>query len=1261
LGPVEAAVGERRLAVGGPIQVKLLAYLLLHANRAVSADTLVDAVWGSDRSRARNRLQMAVVRLRKALDDQPGQVVRTVGGGYLLAVGPGELDAEAFDAQAEEGRRALNGGDPARASELLRGALALWRGPPLAEIAFEDFAQAEIRRLEELRLVALENRVKADLQLGRHAEVVGELEALLVRQPSREAFAGQLMLALYRCGRQTDALEVYQRTRARLVDELGLDPGPALKSLQAAILEQSPGLAASRGTCVGPAPERRPDIDARVTEEDPSDRRTDARCGGDEDGTPADLPSMRKVVTVLRCDVRSAIAVGGQLDPEWQRNMMDRCFEALRTVVYRHGGAVEKCVGDEVLAVFGIPRAHEDDALRAVRAAAETRDRIQAVAEGLGFAVRIRIAVATGLVLAGGREHVITGGPVSLTAELQVAARPGEILLDSESLQLVRDAVEVERLKPFRLQSASERVPVWRLVHVDPVAPGFARNFDGPLVGRRRELRLLREGWCRTVEQPGCHLFTLLGEAGVGKSRLVTELLAEVGDASLVLCGRCLPYGEGITFWPVIEALRPLGDGAKAVLDLLGGGVGMPEELFLQIRQLLESLAAARPVILFIDDLQWAEPMLLDLIDHIVDLSRGVPILVLCAARLDLIENRPEWGGGKMHATSALLEPLGASDCEALLGQLAGDLDREAGSQVIAASGGNPLFLQEMVAFMREQGTFAVPETIRALLAARLERLASDERELLQCGAVEGEVFHRRALLALFTEDRQGKLDALLSRLTRQELIRAHPATVEDDHAFRFRHLLIRDAAYGTLPKAARSNLHQRFAKWLEDSALDAVELDEIAGWHLEQAVRYRRELGLGVDSVLSRRAATHLDTAGRRARDRGDVAAARNLFERAFTIAPDREQLRVTIGVDLAERLIEDGELTRADELLTAGEIDPEVGALAAVSRLELLTRTQPHEAREIIQARLPGILERLTKAGDHRGIARAHMTEFWVHIIVCQWTSAGEQARLAAEHARRAGDEGLRTQALGGQLSALFYGGLHVNALAEALDELGREEVGPYLESRLLAHRASLARLRGHFDQARRLTLRAIEGHHALGLHETAAGTEVGLAITELSAGQPDAALAALLRSDAILSELGERSYRSTTQAMLARTHELRGDREAAIGAIILAEELGSPDDLLNKVIIARVRARLAVASGDYPGAESWARSAVQHALRTDNIILQADAKLALASVLSTIGQREEAVLDARDALGQYQIKGEVPGADRARTLLDGLALPT
>ena len=245
LGPVEVWADDRRLVMGGPRQVALLAFLLLHANRAVSVDALIDAVWGQERDGAVKRLQMAITRLRSALQPlelEGESVLRTVSGGYLLSVASGDIDAEVFAGRTRAGRHELEGGDPVRAERLVSEALALWRGPPWADVAFQDFVQAEIRRLDELRVMALETRIEAELQLGRGPELIAELEALLAEDPTRERLAGQLMLALYRSGRQGDALEVYQRTRTQLAQELGLEPGPALKSLQTQILEQAPAL-----------------------------------------------------------------------------------------------------------------------------------------------------------------------------------------------------------------------------------------------------------------------------------------------------------------------------------------------------------------------------------------------------------------------------------------------------------------------------------------------------------------------------------------------------------------------------------------------------------------------------------------------------------------------------------------------------------------------------------------------------------------------------------------------------------------------------------------------------------------------------------------------------------------------------------------------------------------------------------------------------------------------------------------------------------
>ena len=491
--------------------------------------------------------------------------------------------------------------------------------------------------------------------------------------------------------------------------------------------------------------------------ESPEDFQFCPKCGAElrQDVAPRQA---RKVVTALFCDVTGSTALGEELDPEVLRGVMNRYFVEIRATIERHGGTVEKFIGDAVMAVFGIPRVEEDDALRAVRAASEIRERLPAVAREVGIALRFRTGINTGPVLVGEGENLAIGDAVNVAARLEQAAAPGEIVLGPETFRLVRDAVEVEPLKALSLKGKSEAVPAFRLVRVDPSASGVARRPGAPLVGRRRELRLLHQAWERAVEESGCHLFTLLGQAGVGKSRLVRELFAEVAGRATVLSGRCLHYGEGITFWPLVEALMPLGAAAQPVLEgLSSGGAAVPEELFWSVRELLESVAAERPVILHVDDLQWAELMLVDLLDHVVDLSRGAPILVLCTARPELIEDRPGWGAGKLNATTVLLEPLGLTESEALLSSSATGLIRRRASRVIAASDGNPLFLEEMAALARERGSLEVPPTIQALLAARLERLAIEERELLERGAVEGEVFHRLAVRALAGERCRGR------------------------------------------------------------------------------------------------------------------------------------------------------------------------------------------------------------------------------------------------------------------------------------------------------------------------------------------------------------------------------------------------------------------------------------------------------------------------------------------------------------------------
>jgi hypothetical protein len=817
--------------------------------------------------------------------------------------------------------------------------------------------------------------------------------------------------------------------------------------------------------------------------------------------------------------------------------------------------------------------------------------------------------------------------------------------------------VVVDELEPLELKGKSERVAAFRLVSVDPAAEGFARHMDVPLVGRQDELRLLREAWDRVVRDSGCHLFTLLGAAGVGKSRLVAEFLSGLQEA-MILRGRCLHYGEGITFWPLVEALMPVGERAAHVLKLLSsGGAATPQELFWEVRRLLEAFAAERPLVLHIDDLQWAEPTLLDLLDHVSDLSRGVPILLLCMARPELLEDRPAWGGGKLNATTLLLEPLAMSESEALLDELGDGLEPDARARVIEASEGNPLFLEEMVALASERGTVEVPPTIQALLAARLERLAIEERELLERGAVEGEVFHRLAVKALAGERLAAEIELRLPGLVRKELIRPHPPTLKGDEAFRFRHLLIRDAAYDGLPKATRAELHERFASWLEQHAIELVELDEIAGWHLEQAVRYQRELGREADRQLSRRAAQHLYSAGRRAGMRADAAAAKNLLERALILAPDGESIHALIAVELAEEeQFGGGDMARVDQLLQSAERDPDLSAHAALVRLHWLHEHRPKESVAAIEARLPGLLAQFESAGDDLGVAKAHLVATVHSWSAALATPAAERLMLVAEYAGRSGDEGLRSRSLAVRVATLWYGPSHAREMAAELDRMERDGKGAELEAFIAAGRGEVARLESRFADARVWAARSIEMLTEMGHVMQTMGWGL-LADIEYFEGRLPKAVEAHKHADALYAAAGLDGFRSTVQAEIADVQTAIGDLPAAREALELSEQLGGEDDVINVAKTRRVRSQLALAEGDVAEAERWASAAVEKAFESDFPVERAGSKLQLARVLAASGQREEAASLAREALSIHESKGDRPGMAEVQAFLDEL----
>ena len=580
----------------------------------------------------------------------------------------------------------------------------------------------------------------------------------------------------------------------------------------------------------------------------------------------------RKVVTVLFCDVVGSTALGEQTDPEALRALLGRYFERMQGIIESHGGAVEKFIGDAVMAVFGVPLVHEDDALRACRAAVEMRDALPELG------IQGRIGVNTGEVVTGTAERLVTGDAVNVAARFEQAAAPGEVLIGETTHELVQGTVDAEPVEPLVLKGKAEPVPAFRLLAAHAAQE---RRHDSSFVGRERELGLLADAWERAMAEQRCELVTVVGDPGIGKSRLAAEALASI-DAR-VMRGRCLPYGAGITYWPVVEIVKQLDllptdpAAAAAIRSLLGESDAgtSAEEIGWAFRKLLEEQA---PLVVVFDDIQWGEQTFLDLIEHVALLSSGASLLLLCMARPELLDSRPTW------PVTIRLEPLDDADTERLIGI---EVPEELRARIAAAAAGNPLFISEMLAMTQQAGDeVEVPASLKALLAARLDQLDPAERRVLECGSVEGEVFHRGAVQTLAPEEAQ--VTPRLAALVRRDLIRSDRPQFAGEDGFRFRHLLIRDTAYDALPKAVRAELHERFAAWVEQYG-ELVELDEIVGYHLEQTCRYRSELGVRNDE-LARVARRRLTVAGRRARRRGDKGAAVNLFQRAMEVLSSAE-----------------------------------------------------------------------------------------------------------------------------------------------------------------------------------------------------------------------------------------------------------------------------------------------------------------------------------------------------------------------------------
>jgi DNA-binding SARP family transcriptional activator/tetratricopeptide (TPR) repeat protein len=1209
LGPLEVVDDGRIVPLDRRRLRALLAFLLLHANELVSSDRLIDEVWGPDPPKtAGASLQNYVSRLRKAIGTQ---AIISQPPGYVLRVDPERFDLARFERLTADAR----GAGPRERAEKLRAALALWRGPALDDLAFEPFARDEVGRLEEARLAALEDCIDAELELGRDGELVGELEQLVEQHPLRERFRAQLMRALYRAGRQADALAAFKSARDVLVEELGLEPGEELRKLQQAILRQDPSLGRPGESAVERAPDRR-------------------------------------TVTVLFCDLVGSSELAARLDPEAYRALLSRYFDIVREPIERHGGTLEKFIGDAVMAVFGVPHLHEDDALRAVRAAMEAQSALR------NAEIAARIGVSTGevhVLSAPGEPLHVSGPPASIASQLEGRAPAGAVLVSQETYALVRDALRAE---PFE--------DAWLVEDIVPGAPAYARRLDAPLVGRAEQLERLHAAYVDARDSGRCRVVTVVGEAGIGKTRLMRELLLPLRDEARVLVGRCVSYGEGATYLPIAEMVRQAvrDTSLEGITALLAGGadadqvarrvaelIGItetpaaPGEAFWAVRRFVETIAHERPVVLVLDDIHWAEPTLLDLVEYLGEWTEG-RVLVLCAARRELLESRPVWGGPTSTGFLVELAPLEAEEVEQLLLGLAEKpVDPDVERRIVEHAGGNPLFAEQLLALATEARDLALaetPPTVEALLASRLDRLRPRELAVLRRASVVGRRFTRAELADLTPPEEAARTEHHLAELTERALV--HPR----QHVFAFHHVLVRDVAYRGIPKAERAELHELAARGLDrrDGA------DEIVGFHFEQAYRCLTEIGRRGEhaSELAMAGGERLGRAGIRAWKRADAPAAINLFSRALELSPEEHELACELGVALfVTGKVEQAKSVFAD---VAEAPDKRIAARARFELANVRALSEPDRAAELVDAAVAGIPV-FEGNGDDRALGRA-----WLAVgnvrggFLCEYAAMEEASARAVEHYDRAGwSPSASLQNLG---AALFFGPKHVNEataqLEQLLERFARDAAS---EANVLVWLGGLEAMRGSFDDARARVALAKDQYLRLGL--TAATPECArvLGFIEQLAAQLVSAEEQFRFSCALLQEHGQTQVLATRAGELAHVLYGLGRYEEAETWTRIAEDAVGEDDLDAALAWKPVDAMLKARAGDVVEGEMQLRELLS-ITPSEAVYRTAEQLLGLAEVLRLADRDDEAREAASKAIELYTRKGNIVAAEATRPLV-------
>jgi class 3 adenylate cyclase/tetratricopeptide (TPR) repeat protein len=1048
-------------------------------------------------------------------------------------------------------------------------------------------------------------------------------------------------------------------------------------------------------------------------EQNPERMRLCVVCGASL--TTVAARESRRTVTIVFAMPKVHAASGEEPADTTMRDVMSRYFDAMRDALERHGGTVEKFIGDAVMAVFGLPVRHEDDALRAIRAAVDMQSGLDALnvqfRSNSGLELSNHIGVNSGEVIAGDAstaQRLVTGDAVNTAARLEQAAEGGQIVLGPLTYRLARDQIEVEFIEPLTLKGKAEPVPAYRLVRL---AAQTDLGHVTPFVGREAELARLTTTLDDAVSSRRARLAAVVGDAGVGKSRLIREFATQASERARLIRGRCLPYGDGITFWPLAEAIREAAgitsedsprvairridrvlDRAgvadrEAVVERVAAAINLSAaqfpvaELMWGGRRLLEALASERPLVLLVDDLHWAESTFLDFLDYLLESVESASLLVLGSSRHEITERHADWTEAH-RSMLVLLEPLNERDAGRIVEELLGSLEMSVRARIAGAAEGNPLYVEQIVSMLVETGAIErgpdgwvakagsdhlqIPPTVQALVASRLDALRSEERAVVDPASVIGLTFALDAVTELVDEDVRPGLGGDLDVLITKQLVRR----LEDEEIlYRFGHQIIRDTAYGSLLKRVRAALHERFVSWAERINRERgreLEFEEILGYHLETAYHYRTELGVvdAEDRSIAARAAAKLSSAGRRALARTDMPAAANLLERATTLLTELDPQRVELLLELAEARGELGDLDAA-----AAAVQKALDAAHAIGDERLLARGLL--ARVLIRVYDPSLIPAdedddqvvvgkaiatLEGVEDHAGLARGWRVLTMLSSRAGRYDDASRAAERVIEHASAAGEDRLVARGASGYAIQAVWSSQSVGALGGRIEKYLQAVHGDRkAEANISLGLAQVYAMQGEFERARELYRRGQMLLRDLGPSISAVTTSIAAARVESLAGDFAAAEAELRRDEADLAQLDERYYRPSIAGALARVLVLEGKNEEAEHYARVAREVADPEDTDPQVLWRSVRARVLAQRGEIEEALELSQQAVELTQDTEDVILKADTLVDRSAVLAMSSEPELAGPPLEAALELFVQKGDVVSAERVRREID------